>query len=42
MVGVMLGVCFVMGFLWFVVVIVLLISYVNSLKVEFECFVLGE
>lgn len=38
----MLGVCFIMGLFWFVVVIVLFIIYVNSLKLEFECFVFGE
>ncbi|XP_034517991.1 sodium bicarbonate cotransporter 3 isoform X7 [Ailuropoda melanoleuca] len=42
MVGVMLGVCSVMGLPWFVAATVLSISHVNSLKVESECSAPGE
>ena len=41
-VGVMLGVCSVMGLPWFVAATVLSISHVNSLKVESECSAPGE
>ncbi|XP_072710044.1 sodium bicarbonate cotransporter 3 isoform X3 [Ciconia boyciana] len=42
MVGVMLGICSVMGLPWFVAATVLSISHVNSLKVESECSAPGE
>lgn len=42
MVGIMLGVCSVMGLPWFVAATVLSISHVNSLKVESECSAPGE
>ncbi|XP_019278424.1 sodium bicarbonate cotransporter 3 isoform X14 [Panthera pardus] len=42
MVGVMLGVCSIMGLPWFVAATVLSISHVNSLKVESECSAPGE
>ncbi|XP_026219461.1 sodium-driven chloride bicarbonate exchanger-like isoform X1 [Anabas testudineus] len=42
MVGVMLGVCSVMGLPWFVAATVLSISHVNSLKLESECSAPGE
>lgn len=42
MVGIMLGVCSVMGLPWFVAATVLSISHVNSLKVESECAAPGE
>ncbi|XP_039768898.1 sodium bicarbonate cotransporter 3 isoform X3 [Ornithorhynchus anatinus] len=42
MVGVMLGVCSIMGLPWFVAATVLSISHVNSLKVESECAAPGE
>lgn len=41
-VGIMLGVCSVMGLPWFVAATVLSISHVNSLKVESECSAPGE
>ncbi|XP_051283925.1 sodium-driven chloride bicarbonate exchanger-like isoform X2 [Dicentrarchus labrax] len=41
-VGVMLGVCSVMGLPWFVAATVLSISHVNSLKLESECSAPGE
>lgn len=42
MVGIMLGVCSLMGLPWFVAATVLSISHVNSLKVESECSAPGE
>nr|XP_025968443.1 sodium bicarbonate cotransporter 3 isoform X3 [Dromaius novaehollandiae] len=42
MVGVMLGICSIMGLPWFVAATVLSISHVNSLKVESECSAPGE
>ncbi|KAM9230929.1 sodium bicarbonate cotransporter 3 isoform 2-T2 [Leptosomus discolor] len=42
MVGLMLGICSVMGLPWFVAATVLSISHVNSLKVESECSAPGE
>ncbi|XP_018598740.2 sodium-driven chloride bicarbonate exchanger-like isoform X1 [Scleropages formosus] len=42
MVGIMLGVCSVMGLPWFVAATVLSISHVNSLKLESECSAPGE
>uniref|UniRef100_A0A669PSX0 Anion exchange protein n=1 Tax=Phasianus colchicus TaxID=9054 RepID=A0A669PSX0_PHACC len=42
MVGIMLGVCSIMGLPWFVAATVLSISHVNSLKVESECSAPGE
>ncbi|MGH0171190.1 UNVERIFIED_CONTAM: hypothetical protein FKN15_060306 [Acipenser sinensis] len=42
MVGVMLGVCSIMGLPWFVAATVLSISHVNSLKLESECSAPGE
>ncbi|XP_065686865.1 sodium bicarbonate cotransporter 3 isoform X6 [Patagioenas fasciata] len=42
MVGVMLGICSLMGLPWFVAATVLSISHVNSLKVESECSAPGE
>ncbi|MEE6489446.1 hypothetical protein FKM82_015564, partial [Ascaphus truei] len=42
MVGVMLGVCSVMGLPWFVAATVLSITHVNSLKLESECSAPGE
>ncbi|XP_042332493.1 sodium bicarbonate cotransporter 3 isoform X6 [Sceloporus undulatus] len=42
MVGIMLGICSVMGLPWFVAATVLSISHVNSLKVESECSAPGE
>ena len=42
MVGVMLGVCSLMGLPWFVAATVLSISHVNSLKLESECSAPGE
>ncbi|KAK3561495.1 hypothetical protein QTP86_005996 [Hemibagrus guttatus] len=41
-VGVMLGVCSVMGLPWFVAATVLSITHVNSLKLESECSAPGE
>lgn len=41
-VGVMLGVCSVMGLPWFVAATVLSISHVNSLKLESHCSAPGE
>ncbi|XP_026226030.1 sodium bicarbonate cotransporter 3-like isoform X1 [Anabas testudineus] len=41
-VGVMLGVCSIMGLPWFVAATVLSISHVNSLKLESECAAPGE
>ncbi|XP_068165881.1 sodium-driven chloride bicarbonate exchanger-like isoform X2 [Antennarius striatus] len=41
-VGVMLGLCSVMGLPWFVAATVLSISHVNSLKLESECSAPGE
>uniref|UniRef100_A0AAY4CU68 Anion exchange protein n=1 Tax=Denticeps clupeoides TaxID=299321 RepID=A0AAY4CU68_9TELE len=41
-VGMMLGVCSVMGLPWFVAATVLSISHVNSLKLESECAAPGE
>ncbi|XP_058888296.1 sodium-driven chloride bicarbonate exchanger-like isoform X4 [Acipenser ruthenus] len=41
-VGVMLGVCSIMGLPWFVAATVLSISHVNSLKLESECSAPGE
>ncbi|XP_067417988.1 sodium bicarbonate cotransporter 3 isoform X5 [Emydura macquarii macquarii] len=41
-VGVMLGICSVMGLPWFVAATVLSISHVNSLKVESDCSAPGE
>ncbi|XP_033990349.1 sodium-driven chloride bicarbonate exchanger [Trematomus bernacchii] len=41
-VGVMLGVCSLMGLPWFVAATVLSISHVNSLKLESECSAPGE
>ncbi|KYO26942.1 hypothetical protein Y1Q_0019358 [Alligator mississippiensis] len=41
-VGVMLGICSLMGLPWFVAATVLSISHVNSLKVESECSAPGE
>ncbi|XP_041936055.1 sodium-driven chloride bicarbonate exchanger isoform X2 [Alosa sapidissima] len=41
-VGVMLGICSVMGLPWFVAATVLSISHVNSLKLESECSAPGE
>ncbi|KAM9836059.1 sodium-driven chloride bicarbonate exchanger-like isoform 1-T1 [Aulostomus maculatus] len=41
-VGIMLGVCSVMGLPWFVAATVLSISHVNSLKLESECSAPGE
>lgn len=42
MVGVMLGVCSIMGLPWFVAATVLSITHVNSLKLESECSAPGE
>ncbi|XP_039916976.1 sodium bicarbonate cotransporter 3 isoform X11 [Hirundo rustica] len=42
MVGIMLGICSLMGLPWFVAATVLSISHVNSLKVESECSAPGE
>nr|QOU09180.1 solute carrier family 4 member 10B [Lateolabrax maculatus] len=42
MVGLMLGVCSLMGLPWFVAATVLSISHVNSLKLESECSAPGE
>uniref|UniRef100_A0A8D0HLI6 Anion exchange protein n=1 Tax=Sphenodon punctatus TaxID=8508 RepID=A0A8D0HLI6_SPHPU len=42
MVGVMLGICSIMGLPWFVAATVLSISHVNSLKIESECSAPGE
>uniref|UniRef100_A0A671YME3 Anion exchange protein n=1 Tax=Sparus aurata TaxID=8175 RepID=A0A671YME3_SPAAU len=42
MVGIMLGVCSLMGLPWFVAATVLSISHVNSLKLESECSAPGE
>ncbi|XP_064560745.1 sodium bicarbonate cotransporter 3 isoform X5 [Zonotrichia leucophrys gambelii] len=42
MVGIMLGVCSIMGLPWFVAATVLSISHVNSLKVESQCSAPGE
>ncbi|XP_032541370.1 sodium bicarbonate cotransporter 3 isoform X4 [Chiroxiphia lanceolata] len=42
MVGVMLGICSLMGLPWFVAATVLSISHVNSLKVESQCSAPGE
>ncbi|XP_029445296.1 sodium bicarbonate cotransporter 3 isoform X4 [Rhinatrema bivittatum] len=42
MVGVMLGICSIMGLPWFVAATVLSISHVNSLKLESECSAPGE
>ncbi|RLW11662.1 hypothetical protein DV515_00001667, partial [Chloebia gouldiae] len=42
MVGIMLGVCSIMGLPWYVAATVLSISHVNSLKVESECSAPGE
>nr|XP_028606554.1 sodium bicarbonate cotransporter 3 isoform X7 [Podarcis muralis] len=42
MVGMMLGICSIMGLPWFVAATVLSISHVNSLKVESECSAPGE
>ncbi|XP_048367600.1 sodium bicarbonate cotransporter 3 isoform X6 [Sphaerodactylus townsendi] len=42
MVGIMLGICSIMGLPWFVAATVLSISHVNSLKVESECSAPGE
>uniref|UniRef100_A0A4W4FZJ9 Anion exchange protein n=1 Tax=Electrophorus electricus TaxID=8005 RepID=A0A4W4FZJ9_ELEEL len=42
LVGVMLGVCSLMGLPWFVAATVLSITHVNSLKVESECSAPGE
>uniref|UniRef100_A0A1A8E049 Anion exchange protein n=2 Tax=Nothobranchius kadleci TaxID=1051664 RepID=A0A1A8E049_NOTKA len=42
MVGVMLGVCSLMGLPWFVAATVLSITHVNSLKLESECSAPGE
>ncbi|XP_054642056.1 sodium-driven chloride bicarbonate exchanger-like isoform X1 [Dunckerocampus dactyliophorus] len=42
MVGVMLGVCSVMGLPWFVAATVLSITHVNSLKLESQCSAPGE
>ncbi|KAJ8352239.1 hypothetical protein SKAU_G00237150, partial [Synaphobranchus kaupii] len=41
-VGIMLGICSVMGLPWFVAATVLSISHVNSLKLESECSAPGE
>ncbi|XP_059394279.1 sodium-driven chloride bicarbonate exchanger isoform X5 [Carassius carassius] len=41
-VGVMLGICSLMGLPWFVAATVLSISHVNSLKLESECSAPGE
>uniref|UniRef100_A0A8C8S6I6 Anion exchange protein n=1 Tax=Pelusios castaneus TaxID=367368 RepID=A0A8C8S6I6_9SAUR len=41
-VGVMLGICSIMGLPWFVAATVLSISHVNSLKVESDCSAPGE
>ncbi|XP_062869122.1 sodium-driven chloride bicarbonate exchanger [Trichomycterus rosablanca] len=41
-VGVMLGVCSIMGLPWFVAATVLSITHVNSLKLESECSAPGE
>lgn len=41
-VGLMLGVCSIMGLPWFVAATVLSISHVNSLKLESECSAPGE
>ncbi|XP_028984950.1 sodium-driven chloride bicarbonate exchanger isoform X10 [Betta splendens] len=41
-VGLMLGLCSIMGLPWFVAATVLSISHVNSLKVESECAAPGE
>ncbi|CDQ57748.1 unnamed protein product [Oncorhynchus mykiss] len=41
-VGIMLGVCSIMGLPWFVAATVLSISHVNSLKLESECSAPGE
>lgn len=42
MVGLMLGVCSIMGLPWFVAATVLSITHVNSLKLESECSAPGE
>ncbi|XP_039602586.1 electroneutral sodium bicarbonate exchanger 1-like [Polypterus senegalus] len=42
MVGIMLGVCSIMGLPWFVAATVLSITHVNSLKLESECSAPGE
>ncbi|XP_058686737.1 sodium bicarbonate cotransporter 3 isoform X8 [Poecile atricapillus] len=42
MVGIMLGICSLMGLPWYVAATVLSISHVNSLKVESECSAPGE
>ncbi|XP_034042379.1 sodium-driven chloride bicarbonate exchanger [Thalassophryne amazonica] len=42
MVGVMLGICSLMGLPWFVAATVLSITHVNSLKLESECSAPGE
>ncbi|XP_072781836.1 sodium bicarbonate cotransporter 3 isoform X5 [Taeniopygia guttata] len=42
MVGIMLGICSIMGLPWYVAATVLSISHVNSLKVESECSAPGE
>ncbi|KAM4908275.1 sodium bicarbonate cotransporter 3 isoform 2-T2 [Sylvia borin] len=42
MVGIMLGICSLMGLPWFVAATVLSISHVNSLKVESQCSAPGE
>ncbi|XP_063010991.1 sodium bicarbonate cotransporter 3 isoform X13 [Melospiza melodia melodia] len=42
MVGIMLGICSIMGLPWFVAATVLSISHVNSLKVESQCSAPGE
>nr|XP_033792705.1 electroneutral sodium bicarbonate exchanger 1 isoform X2 [Geotrypetes seraphini] len=42
MVGLMLGICSVMGLPWFVAATVLSITHVNSLKLESECSAPGE
>lgn len=42
MVGLMLGVCSLMGLPWFVAATVLSITHVNSLKLESECSAPGE
>lgn len=41
-VGVMLGLCSIMGLPWFVAATVLSITHVNSLKLESECSAPGE
>ncbi|XP_068123469.1 electroneutral sodium bicarbonate exchanger 1 isoform X1 [Hyperolius riggenbachi] len=42
MVGLMLGICSIMGLPWFVAATVLSITHVNSLKLESECSAPGE